>query len=57
MGHQGSPLTEATSDDWVKPTLLYRPSCPEYLTDEPEPAPSPPLDSTDELICNQKTLC
>lgn len=49
MGHQGSPLTEATSDGWDRPTLVYRPSCPGYFTAEPEPAPSPELDSTDEL--------
>lgn len=49
MGHQGSPLTEATSDDWVKPTLVYRLSCPGYFTAEPEPAPSPEPGSTDEL--------
>ena len=55
MGHQGSPLTEATSDDWVKPTLVYRLSCPGYFTAEPEPAPSPELESTDELTCNSST--
>lgn len=50
MGHQGSPLTEATSEGWVKPTLVYRPSCAGYFTAaEPEPVPSPELDSTDEL--------
>lgn len=54
MGHQGSPLTEATSDDWVKPTLVYRLSCPGYLTAELEPVPSPELDSTDELTCNTR---
>lgn len=51
MGHHGSPLTEATSEDWVKPTLVYRLSCPGYFTAEPEPVPSPGLDSTDELTC------
>lgn len=51
MGHQGSPLTEATSEGWVKPTLVYRPSCPGYFTAVPEPGPSPELDSTDELTC------
>lgn len=49
IGHQGSPLTEATSEGWVKPTLVYRPSCPGYFTAVPEPGPSPELDSTDEL--------
>jgi len=53
MGHQGSPLTEATSDGWDRPTLVYRPSCPGYFT--AEPVPSPELDSTDELTCNSKT--
>lgn len=46
MGHQGSPLTEATSG-WDSPTLVYRPSWPEYFT--AEPVPSPELDSKDEL--------
>lgn len=50
MGHQGSPLTEATSGGWVKLTLVYRLSCPGYFT-VPEPGPSPELDSTDELTC------
>lgn len=50
MGHQGSPLTEATSAAWERPTLEYRPSCPGYLTAELEPVPSPELDNTDELI-------
>lgn len=54
MGHQGSPLTEATSDGWDRPTLVYRPSCPGYFTTEPEPVPSPELDSTDELTYNTK---
>lgn len=49
MGHQGSPLTEATSAAWERPTLEYRPSCPGYFTAELEPVPSPELDSTDEL--------
>lgn len=49
IGHQGSPLTEVTSDGWVKPTLVYRLSCPGYFTAVPEPGPSPELDSTDEL--------
>lgn len=48
---QGAPRTEATSDAWVRPTLVYRPSCPGYFTTEPEPVPSE-LDSTDELTCN-----
>lgn len=52
MGHQGSPLTEATSDGWDRPTLVYRLSCPGYFTTEPEPVPSPELDSTDELTCS-----
>ena len=54
MGHQGSPLTEATSDGWDRPTLVYRPSCPGYFTTEPEPVPSPELDSTDELTYNTR---
>lgn len=49
MGHQGSPLTEATSAAWERPTLEYRPSCPGYLTAELEPVPSTELDKTDEL--------
>lgn len=52
MGHQGSPLTEATSDGWGRLTLVYRPSCPGYFTAEPEPVPSPEPDSTDELTYN-----
>lgn len=54
MGHQGSPRTEATSDAWDRPTLVYRPSCPGYFTAEPEPVPSPELDSRDELTCSNK---
>lgn len=49
--HQDSPRTEATSEDWVRPTLVYRPSCAEYFMTEPVPVPSPELDSTDELTC------
>lgn len=54
MGHQGSPLTEATSEAWERPTLVYRPSCPGYLTAELEPVPSPELDNTDELTCESR---
>lgn len=54
MGHQGSPLTEATSEAWDRPTLVYRPSCPGYLTAAPEPVPSPELDNTDELTCESR---
>lgn len=54
MGHQGSPRTEATSDAWDRPTLVYRPSCPGYFTAEPEPVPSPELDSRDEVTCSNK---
>lgn len=49
MGHQGSPRT---SDVWDRATLLYRPSCPGYFTAEPDTAPSPELDSRDELTCS-----
>lgn len=52
MGHQGSPLTGATSDAWDRPTLVYRLSCPGYFTTEPEPLPSADPDSTDELTCS-----
>lgn len=55
MGHQGSPLTEATSEFWVRPTLAYRLSCPENFTAGPELVPSPELESTDELTCNSIT--
>lgn len=54
MGHQASPRTEATSDVWDRPTLLYRPSCPGYFTTEPETVPSAELDSRDELTCRSK---
>lgn len=54
MGHQASPRTEATSDVWDRPTLLYRLSCPGYFTAEPETVPSAELDSRDELTCSSK---
>lgn len=51
MGHQGSPLTEATSEFWARLTLVYRLSCPGNFTAGPELVPSPELESTDELTC------
>lgn len=55
IGHQGSTLTDAPSDGWDRPTLVYRLSCPGYFTAGPLPSPEP--DSTDELTCNTKGKC